>query len=196
MKKSISGPIVGSVALFLFLTCSMPAFSQSGAGMTMGQTNQEVAAQQQEEIIKPCKDMTGWDKVACIKNRTRELFKEAHPCVAAAVEAPCKTLAGPKRAECIKQKTAECRAERKEFKAERKEKFAENHPCVMKPGSEECKAKMAERNAAFKEKVQKHKENVQERQQLRKEQRQSTKTLLNNQRQERQELRKEQRQGD
>ena len=113
---------LAAVSAFAFMAAySAPAFSQGSGYTDLGQ----MVSEQQEEITRPCKDLTGWDKVACIKNRTKELFREAHPCVPAAMEKPCSHLAGPKRSECIKQQWTECRAKRKEFKAERKEKFKE-----------------------------------------------------------------------
>ncbi|HOW90483.1 MAG TPA: hypothetical protein PL037_09375 [Elusimicrobiales bacterium] len=172
------------VAISAFLTAAAlaggPAFGQGSGATGLGSTGDQVVAQQ-EEITKSCANLADWDKVACIKNKMRERFKEAHPCVTSAMERPCSHLAGPNRMDCIKQKMEECKAQREEFKAERKEKFKENHPCAAaviftpcssltgdaqktcrQEQSAKCKAKKEEVKAAAEERRAQRKEKFME----------------------------------
>lgn len=180
MKSGIH--LLAAVCAAFAVAFTGQAFGQGAGQNSLGNNSatDEISAQQ-EQMIGACNKMTGWDRVACVKNKTKEMFKEAHPCAATAMEMPCSSFAGPKRADCIKQKMAECKAKKQEFNAERKEKFMENHPCAAaviftpcssltgdaqkscrEQQSAKCKAKQAERKEAFEERQAQRKESFME----------------------------------
>jgi hypothetical protein len=151
MKKGKSGLVTGLTAYLILTAFSAPAFSQTGAGTTFPEQTTGAPAPAQEDMFQSCKSLTGMERADCMKKRSHELLMKMHPC-AAALTGACKDLTGDARAACMKEQGAACGEKR----AERQQKFLDNHPCAEAMVEKPCKGLMiAERAVCIKQEAEK-----------------------------------------
>ena len=147
MKNSKSGLITGLTVYLILTAFSAPAFSQMGAGVTTTPPTTEAVVPEQEDPFKSCKGLTGMEHADCMKKRSQEVLMGMHPC-AAAMGGGCKGLTGDARETCMKKYGADCGEKR----AERQQKFMDNHPCAAAMVEKPCKNLMiAERAVCIKQ---------------------------------------------
>jgi hypothetical protein len=147
MKNSKSGLIAGLIVYLIFTAFSASVFSQTGAGVTITPQTPGAVIPEQEDPFKSCKGLPPTEHAACMQKRSNEVLMKMHPC-AAAMGGGCKGLTGDAYETCMKKYGADCGEKR----AERQQKFMDNHPCAAAMVEKPCKGLMiAERAVCIKQ---------------------------------------------